>query len=176
MIGVIAAIAVGILQPQQVAAGNGLLIADGGKIVILEPHKWIGRRLPVLRDIVTAASGRPRQTDRETLEKWLSKGQWVVLFYHASCQECQRTIPLYEALAERDAAARSGPRVAFVRVESDPPGPLPAGLFTTNLALHGTLDAKHEWFAATPAGVELRNGKVLAVATGKAAMNWVWVK
>ena len=160
--GVLASITVSILHPRPVAAGHGLLVADGGKIVILEPHKWLGQRLPVLKHI--------------RIGKQLAQGRWVVMFYHADCDVCRHTIPVYEALAMQDAFG-GGPRVAFVRVPSEePPSPPPAGLFHTNLALHGALDESHEWFAATPMAAELRNGRVIAFASGSAARNADWVK
>ena len=130
--------------------------------MILEPHKWLGHRLPVLKHI--------------RIGKQLAHGRWVVMFYHADCDVCRHTIPVYEALAMQDAFG-GGPRVAFVRVPSEePPGPPPAGLFHTHLALHGALDESHEWFAATPMAAELSNGRVIAVASGTAARNLDWVK
>ena len=35
---------------------------------------------------------------------------------------------------------------------------------------------QHEWFAATPAGVELSDGRVIPTAAGSTAVNWGWVK
>jgi hypothetical protein len=97
------------------------------------------------------------------------------MFYHASCDECRRMIPVYEALAQREAMSGKTPQVAFVRVPSDPPNPVPPGLFNSRLARHGTLDSSHEWFATTPIVVALRDGIVRRVAVGHSAMNPQWM-
>jgi len=70
---------------------------------------------------------------------------------------------------------RKAPHVAFVRVPSDSPNPVPPGLFDSRMALHGTLDASHQWFATTPIVVELRGGKVVAVVSGSSAMSLQWM-
>lgn len=177
-IGLAAGIASAIVHPRPIAAANGLVTANDGKIVILEPRKWVGHRLPVLAHIVSAVlsgqgAARPYRT---SLSQRLAHGQWIVLFYHAGCDECQRTIPAYEALAAYDAGTGNATRIAFIRVPSDPPTPQPPGLFHTDAALHGALDGSHEWFATTPIAVELSSGKVVAVTTGTAAMNLSWLK
>lgn len=84
-------------------------------------------------------------------------------------------IPIYEQLATRDALLVGSLRVAFIRVPSDPPTLIPPGLFHTRLALHGALDTSHEWFATTPAAVEIVSGKVI-VAAGYKAMSLAWLR
>jgi len=167
-IGLAAGIASAVLHPKLAVAANGLATADSGKLMILEPHKWLHHRLPVLGNIVAQGSGK-------ALGKRLSVGQWIIMFYHASCDECQQTIPVYEALAQREVLSGKTPHVAFVRVPSDSPNPVPPGLFRSRLALHGTLDSSHEWFATTPIVVELRDGIVHRVATGRSAMTPQWM-
>jgi hypothetical protein len=49
-------------------------------------------------------------------------------------------------------------------------------LFHSRLALHGMLDAGHEWFATTPIVVELWNGIVIRTVSCDAAMNLNWFK
>ncbi|MGC9261109.1 MAG: MauE/DoxX family redox-associated membrane protein [Phycisphaerae bacterium] len=166
-----------IVHPRPIVAASGLATANGGKIVILEPHKWIGHRLPVLTHITTAALSGPEaaRPDKIPLNQRLAHGQWVVLFYHAGCDECRQAIPVYEALAQREAMSGKAPRVAFIRVPSDPATPRPPGLFHTNTALHGTLDDTHEWFATTPTAVELRNAVVMRSVGGNAALNLGWL-
>ncbi|MGC8624274.1 MAG: MauE/DoxX family redox-associated membrane protein [Phycisphaerae bacterium] len=166
-----------IVHPRPIVAASGLVTANGGKIVILEPRKWIGYRLPVLTHITTAVLSRPGavRPDKIPLSQRLAHGQWVVLFYHASCDECRQAIPAYEALAQRDAMSGKASRVAFIRVPSDPATPRPPGLFHTNTALHGTLDDTHEWFATTPTAVELRNAVVMRSVGGNAALNLGWL-
>ncbi|NNM85029.1 MAG: hypothetical protein HKL96_04635 [Phycisphaerales bacterium] len=176
--GLAAGIFSAVLHPRPVAASYGLTTANGGKIVILEPPKWIGHQLPVLAHIVSAVLSGPgaARPHAISLKQRLDHGQWVVLFYRAGCDECRQAIPAYEALAQHEHSADPMPQVAFIRIPSDPPTPQPRGLFHTDAAVHGTLDATHEWFATTPVAVELVAGKAIAAASGQAAMNLNWVK
>ena len=148
-------------------AVNGLTTADGGKLVILDPHRWLGLRLPVLNHIVA-------QTGGASLGKRISSGNWVVMFYHADCDECRRTIPVYEQLAQRETISGRSPRVVFVRVPSGS-GISTQGLFHSSRPLHATLDATRQWFAQTPIVVRLHNGAVRAEAVGRTAMNLSWL-
>lgn len=166
-IGLAAGVTVAILHPKVVSAANGLVTVESGNIVILEPHKWIGHKLPVLKDIVVQGTGKP-------LDQRLAFGQWIVMFYHTGCDECRHTIPVYEALAQREVMSGKTPHVAFIRVPSDPPNPEPPGLFDSRLTVRGTLASSHQWFATTPIIVELRNGIVHRIATGLSAMNLDW--
>ena len=154
-------------HPKVVSAANGVATADSGKLVILEPHHWLGHRLPVLRDIAAQGSGK-------ALGNRISVGQWTVMFYHASCDECRATIPVYEQLAQQETLSGKRAHVALVRVPTGS-GASTRGLFHSDLPLHATLDAGHQWFATTPIVVELRDGIVHRVATGRSAMNPQWM-
>lgn len=154
-------------HPKVVSSANGFVAADNGRIVILEPQHWLGRRLPVLSDISAQGSGK-------ALGNRISVGQWTVMFYHASCDECRATIPVYEQLAQQETLSGKRAHVAFVRVPTGS-GASTRGLFHSDLPLHATLDAGHQWFATTPIVVELRDGIVHRVATGRSAMNPQWM-
>lgn len=167
-IGLVAGFGVAALHPKVLPAANGLATVGASKLVILEPHGWLGRRMPLLSHIVSEGGRRP-------LGRTLSAGAWIVMFYHASCGECQEAIPAYEGLARRMAMAGKKPHVAFIRVPSDPPNPVPPGLFDSHLPLYGALDASHQWFATTPIAVQLRGGRVVGIAFGRAAMSLHWI-
>ncbi len=158
------------LHPKPARVANGMATADGGRIVILEPHQWIGHRLPVLGYIIA-------QTGGASLADRLERGQWIVLFYHASCEECQKAIPVYEQAAARWKADDGPLRVLFIGMPSELGHPAaPKGLFNSKIALHGKLDASHDWFATTPAAVELKDGTVIRAAADMAAMNLHWLR
>ena len=166
-IGLAAGIASAMLRPKLAVAANGLATADSGKLVILEPHKWLRHRLPVLAHIVSQRGNRP-------LGQQFATGNWIIVLYHAGCGECQQTIPVYEQLAQRETLPGKRAHVAFIRVPSGA-GISTRGLFHSDLPLHATLDAGHQWFATTPIVVELRDGIVHRVATGRSAMNPQWM-
>lgn len=174
-IGLAVGVATAALHPKAVSAANGLATADSGKLVILEPQRWLGHRLPVLAHIVSAGAATPGTAGVPELPlgQRLSTDNWTIMFYHASCGECRATIPVYEQLAQRELNSGRTPHVVFVRVPSGS-GISTRGLFHSSLALHATLDATHEWFAQTPIAVQLHNGTVTAAVTGTAAMNLSW--
>ncbi|MGC9261467.1 MAG: MauE/DoxX family redox-associated membrane protein [Phycisphaerae bacterium] len=175
-IGLAVGVAAAALHPNPVIVANGLATADSGKLVILEPHKWLGHRLPVLADIVSIGPSGPRAAGRRemSLGQRLATGNWIIMFYHASCGECRATIPVYEELAQQETLSGKRAHVAFVRVPSGS-GASTRDLFHSDIPLHATLDASHQWFATTPIVVELRDGIVHRVATGRSAMNWQWM-
>ena len=192
-IGLAVGVATATLHPKIVSAANGMATADSGKLVILEPHHWLGRRLPVLAHIVSIGASRsgtdglqqagPHRQDvgatgpagvrQLPLGRRLAVGNWTLMFYHASCGECRATIPVYEQLAQSEVNSGWTPHVVFVRVPSGS-GISTRGLFHSPLPLHATLDATREWFAQTPIIVRLHNGTVTAAVTGTAAMNLPW--
>ncbi len=177
-IGLAVGIAAAVLHPRPIAAANGLATANDGQIVILEPYKWVGHRLPVLTHIVSATLSLPGPAAAHgiSLGQRLAHGNWIVLFYHANCDECRQAIPVYEALAQSEYLSGQIPHVAFIRVPTGPAAMQPPGLFHTNAALHGTLDDTHEWFATTPTAVELQNAVVMRSVSGNAAMNLAWLR
>ncbi len=150
------------LHPIFKATREGLRVADGGRLVILEPGKWIGLRFPLFGDLKISPK--------------LRKGKWVLLFYHANCTECQQTIPIYERLAQDELLSGNSIHIAFIRVPSEPRTPVPANLFRPTPALRTTLDSQHQWIATTPIAVELRNGLVIATVSGPTAMNTLWIR
>jgi hypothetical protein len=168
-LGLAAGIASATLHPRLAVAANGLSTADSGKFVILEPHKWIGHRLPVLGHIVARHGGA-------NFAGKLGHGLWIVLFYHANCGECQKTIPVYERFAQRQVAHKAATGVAFVRVPSDFEAAVPKKSFDSDVALQGTLDSSRHWFVTTPAAMELNNGIVIRAIHEAAAMNLRWLK
>ena len=174
-IGLAVGIAAAALHPKVVSAANGLATADPGKLVILEPHHWLGHRLPVLAHIVSTGTAAPGVAGWHALPlgQRLAVGNWTLMFYHASCGECRETIPVYEQLAQSEVNSGRAPHVVFVRVPSGS-GISTRGLFHSPLPLHATLDATREWFAQTPIIVRLHNGTVTAAVTGTAAMNLSW--
>ena len=59
----------------------GDVIGDG-KVVVLEPEKWIGKRFPLL--------------DYIDIGDRLKQGKWLVLLYHHDCPKCQTVVRTLE--------------------------------------------------------------------------------
>jgi len=103
---------------------------------VLEPETWIGKRLPILGHI--------------SIGKQLEKGNWLVLFYHHDCPDCQEAIQQYEH------RKRNRLKIAFIEVP-------PYGQNIVDMspdATIGKLSDQKEWFIATPTVVLLEDCRV----------------
>lgn len=122
---------------QRTALADGMLSSTGG-LVILEPERWVGQKLPFAQSV----------------DLDLSKGEWIVLLHRHDCPVCQETVPQYER------RAKAGERIALVEVP-------PYGDFDAReKACHySRLKEDHEWFVETPVEMRLKDGRVTAVNT-----------
>jgi thiol-disulfide isomerase/thioredoxin len=110
---------------------------------VLEPETWVGKELPILEHIDIAEQ--------------LSKGTWLVLFYHHDCPDCRRAIPQYEQMARDLAGSKDFLRIALIDVP--PYGSVPRA---DSPCLLGRLADIKEWFITTPTVTFLVNAKVEA--------------
>lgn len=119
----------------EILNGKGLPTSSG-ELVVLEPEKWVGDKLPIAGFI----------------DIDVSKGNWIVVLHRHDCSECQEAVPKYEQLA----ATLDDIKLAFVEV---PP-------FGDRNSLddphwhHGHLKADVEWFVQTPVEIQVRDGVV----------------
>jgi hypothetical protein len=120
----------------------GEVIGDG-RIVVLEPETWIGKRFPLL--------------DYIDIGDRLAEGRWFVLLYHNDCPDCRRAI---RNLSRKMTPGRDNPRVALIEVP--PYGNANAKIRLSETSfVHGRLRDEREWFVVTPAHLELNAGKVV---------------
>ena len=125
----------------------GEIIADG-KVVVLEPERWVGRRFPLL-DYIDIA-------DR------LKEGKWVVVLYRRDCPKCHQAIT---DLSRAALHGMGGVRIALVEVPPYSEGK--TGVVPTALDFaSGYLSGVREWFITTPTEVYLESGVVIKVTTG----------
>ena len=112
---------------------------------VLEPETWIGKRLPIL--------------DYIDIGKQLETGNWLVLFYHYDCPDCQKAISEYEQLACNNTDNKDFPQIAFIEVP-----PYDQGRISTNSScVVGRLSNTKEWFIATPIAIFGIDGKTICV-------------
>lgn len=137
----------------------GEIIGDG-KIIVLEPEKWVGKRFPLLSYIEDVPL-QAKPTERPLRER-LTSGHWIVALYRHDCPKCQQMIK--SSTWETPVAGQST-RVALVEVP-----PLSFGGTGRHLDLFedccvfGQLSGEREWFVTTPLVAELDDGKVTEVA------------
>ena len=75
----------------------------GGKVVVLELEKSIGKPFPLL----------PYVDKHEQLRN----GKWSVLLYHRDCVRCQQILPLHgQGMLDNTNASRTEVRVAFLEL------------------------------------------------------------
>jgi hypothetical protein len=125
----------------------GEIIGDG-KIVVLEPEKWIGKRFPLLNYI--------------DIGDKLANGLWLVLLHKHSCSVCRDAAVQYELLA-RDFSKKSNcPSIALIDC---PPYAKKAGAANDSLLVGGRLHDTEEWLFSRPFSVLLDKGTVRSVYT-----------
>lgn len=149
LIGVPAAFVIGSYKPTTLSE-FGEIIGDG-KIVVLEPEKWIGKRFPLL--------------DYIDIGDKLKEGRWLVLLYHHDCPDCRQAI---ENLSHEKSFKGEETRVALIEVP-------PYGDTKTRVALSeirvtlGRLDETRDWFVSTPTKAWLDSNEVRAVTSGNSS-------
>lgn len=123
-------------------------ILGKGKVVVLEPEKWIGKPFPLLDYIDIGAE--------------LREGEWGVLLYHHDCPQCREMMRDVPRITKE-----TGVRQVCL-LEMPPYGDLHVALdhMTRTIRL-GKLDNKRDWFAATPILMVLKGGRVVAMSIDK---------
>jgi hypothetical protein len=119
----------------------GEIVGDG-KIVVLEPENWVGKRLPLLNFIDAPDA--------------LMEGKWLVLLYHHDCPKCREVIRNLHRTARKLAVSQ------VVLIELPPYGGYPEPSFPSEVKIiHTQLRGAHEWFVESPAAVLLKRGIVI---------------
>ena len=116
---------------------------------VLEPKTWIGKELPILEYIDIAAQ--------------IKTGNWLLLFYHHDCPDCQKAIPQYEQMARDLAGNEDFLRIALIEVP-------PYGQSQTasaGVCTLGRLDTFKKWILMTPATCFIRDDRVNAAWEGE---------
>ncbi len=117
-------------------------VVGQGNLVVLEPRRWVGKRLPVLNYI--------------NIGDQLAAGQWTVVFYHSGCPDCEAVLRDYRRRARTETFAS---RIALVEVppygDSSESSGLPVPTF-----ISGRLSNAIEWFVKTPLQLKLSDGTV----------------
>jgi hypothetical protein len=139
-------LAIGLPGAWAMATYHPASFSDSGKptgaarVVVLEPERWMGRRLPLLKFI--------------DIGDEIARGEWTVLLYHHDCPNCQRVLAKYQERAAGPASGADAPRVALVEI---PP------YARTHVALpctHGRVADDREWYVSTPLQITLAQGIV----------------
>ena len=104
---------------------------------ILEPETWIGKQLPILEHI--------------DIKDKISIGNWLLLFYHHDCPDCQKAIVQYDQMARDLKGNEDFLQIALIEVP-----PYGKSLIRNNSTFAvGKLLATKDWFITTPAVVLL---------------------
>ena len=129
-------------------SSEGVVQGHSG-LIILKPENWLGRPFPLFREL-----------DRRDE---LSRGDWILMFYHHDCPRCQEALPQLRGLARQ--SVLGGARVALVEIP--PYGPLSdAGENPPPTWTHARLPEAHSWFVPTPTIVLVRAGRPGRAAAG----------
>ena len=145
-VGLPAALAMGSYTPAAISDTGDVI--GNGKIVVLNPETWVGKRFPLL--------------DHIDVGRKLQQGKWLVLLYHHDCPICQASLPKYEQLSN-DLATR-GDNVKVALVETPPYGADQSRLDSPQTQCTvGRLSEEKEWFVATPLEIAIDRAVVTNV-------------
>jgi hypothetical protein len=137
-------LAAALFEPTTLSADGQ--VVGSSRVVLLEPEKWVGGRLPLLPHIDVA--------------KQLAKGQWTVVLYHHDCPHCQERVPQLEREARKQAGRVGDAKVAMV--ELPPYAPAGRSLLPPDTScLAGRASGARDWFVETPTILTLLNGVVV---------------
>lgn len=134
---------------------DGLTFDDG--TVILEPNKWVGNSFALASYINVGPQ--------------LMHGNWIVLLYRYDCEDCQRAVPCYLALARSASDVPNAPSIALIEIPPYAPAGQELVSSSDKSVMKGRLTKDRDWFASTPVAVRLNSGVVDAVAESDAAEN-----
>ena len=124
-------------------------IIGKGRVVLLEPENWTGRRFPLRKYV--------------DIGDVLMHGRWIVLLYRHDCSKCQEEAPKFRQRARAMAGYLTAPRVALI--EMPPYGNDDSlSIFTASEYRMGHLSNVNDWFVKTPATLYLVDGVVRPVA------------
>jgi len=123
-------------------------IIGNGKVVVLKPETWVGKRFPLLGHI--------------DIGNELSSGLWVVLLHRHTCTGCQDALSKWKPLARDFSGRLNCPKVALVEC---PPYARQATTAEDGSLITGRLGAAKEWQLSGATTVLIDGGKVQSVFT-----------
>ena len=118
----------------------GEVIGDG-KIVVLKPETWSGKRFPLLSHI--------------DIGDKLANGLWLVLLHRHDCSACREAASQYKSLARDFSTQSSCPTIALVECP-----PYDPNAKTDGPMVSGHVDNGHEWKLSGPTSVLIDEGQV----------------
>ncbi len=137
----------------------GEMIGDG-KIVVLEPEKWEGKKFPLLPYIEDYPCCR--QMGRHLVQEKLVQGDWIVVLYHYDCPDCRKLLVKYRGLLLSLGKGSAKPKIAMIELPPfDPEGR--TALLTAGGCVLGRLSNRNDWFGVSPLEVYLNAGFVIQV-------------
>jgi hypothetical protein len=138
-------------------AEEGDILGDSS-FVVLEPTKWIGKKLPLLKHI--------------DIGDQLKSGKWIVVLYDHTCSHCMDAIPKYRQHADQLAAQSDSPRIALIEI---PPydGMSQVAMENPPSIHSGKLGTDREWFVQAPVEMMVEDGKVVFAAEHGEGLEWL---
>jgi len=133
--------AMGVYSPSHLSKNGNIL--GNSPVVALEPHEWIGKRLPLLSYC--------------DISHDLSRGLWIVLLYNHSCSACRETLAEHEDAVEQLRRTANFPKMAVLDL---PPYDVTLGAKKRESWRYGRLTNTRQWSSSGPIVVLLHEGVV----------------
>jgi len=119
---------------------------------VFEAKDWVGRDFPLVNDI---SSEGPEA---------IQTGRWIVLIYHADCDECTRSLAEFESTLGGSPMDWNGVSCGMVEVPSYGKVRREAHAAPHHI-VRFKLSASRNWYIPTPRFLQLRNGIIEKVST-----------
>ncbi len=122
---------------------DGEFVGDG-KVISLDPERWVGKRFPLLKHIDIASE--------------LDWSRWIVVLYRRDCPVCRKEIIRFEQMAQASILNPGSPRIALIEV---PPYSGESIVTPDTPCALGSLRKDKNWLVETPVIFSLEDGYVL---------------
>jgi len=135
----------------------GEVVGDG-RVVILEPEKWLGKRFPLLPYIEDYPG--PRPSGVPPLRERLAVGRWLIVLYRPDCPKCRAVIFKWKRKARENVGWDDLPRLALL--ELPPYDALEQQRYFSGWSYEsGRIRSSRKWFVETPWRFVLEEGIVV---------------
>jgi hypothetical protein len=143
-----AAYAMGSYSPTTLSDAGDII--GSGKVIVMEPEKWVGKPFPLLHQI--------------DIGDEVAQGAWLVVLYHHDCPKCVKAIPRYRELARQLRFGKKAIRIALVEMPPYEENHVAAQGVDPPACCRGRLSDVNEWYVATPVELMLQDGTVCEVS------------
>ncbi len=131
-------------------------IKGDAQAVRFNPETWIGKRLPLLKQI--------------DIGQELSEGDWTLILYQHNCSLCEKVLSGLEEGSETRAMEGERRRVVLIEMSGQDKNRV-SRVSNASGWRTARLDGRRTWLVTVPAILTLRDGRLMGIRRGLAAVS-----